>query len=578
LPLVQNDHPHILFVPRYRTFDDMWVQDSYRKMVIEALDGLLTEFNSNKETPDIDPSRLYLTGFSQGGMGTWNFIKHYPFKFAAAAPLSGFFNGPQSLAEANALKHMPIWIFNGDGDRGVEGSRVSYRWLMQAGARNVRYHEYEKQGHVIDDFAYFTPGFMDWFFSQSLKNARKVTGTKGLVAFWDFQNMRRDGAWISAHDPEVINKAFPLALRQIGDEREYTPNSWPYQDSDSKLEFDDSGPFGRAVRFNRGHIYGAVARTEFDGTPLDLHGMKPFTLISWVKITGQRHMIAGIWDEGGWDKYAGRRQVALFAGLFGQDGVIAHISATGAASYPQSDLSGARYARCRAIDGMPFDNDEWVAMATTFDPERGQLTAYLNGEMTPLELTDPVAQDVYQYDQPQPANPFHFPFPVFSPRAFILKFNGYDLNQGGICEHRLHVDLDRRIVTYQRDPASAPGSGSYRVFLTITRDGSSIFQPPIEIEGVHGREVRIPAAAAPSNGAQIEATLETMENGEWKQVGETVAREIREGAPFTFGRALGLGSEELSHGSELFIDGVAVFNRVLSANELKELSAGCQDR
>ncbi len=170
LPRVQSEHPHILFVPRYRTFDDMWVQDKYRAMVIEALDDLAEEFNADRKSPNIDTTRLYLTGFSQGGMGTWNTIKHYPHKFAAAAPLSGFSHGPQNASQAEAIKHIPLWIFNGDGDRGVGGSRLSFQVLKKANARDVRYHEYEKQGHVIDDFAYFTEGFMDWLFAQKLNS------------------------------------------------------------------------------------------------------------------------------------------------------------------------------------------------------------------------------------------------------------------------------------------------------------------------------------------------------------------------------------------------------------------------
>ncbi len=175
LPLIQSDHPHILFVPRYRTFDDMWVQDNYRAMVIETMSGIIKEFNSDQQLPGIDTDRLYLTGFSQGGMGTWDFVKHYQHTFAAAAPLSGFSFGPQNIEDAEALRHLPIWIFNGDGDKGVAGSRLSYAMLKKAGALDVRYHEYEKQGHVIDDFAYFTEGFMDWFFDQSLE-ARSSDG------------------------------------------------------------------------------------------------------------------------------------------------------------------------------------------------------------------------------------------------------------------------------------------------------------------------------------------------------------------------------------------------------------------
>ena len=125
LPLVQSKHPHILFVPRHKVIDDTWVEDSYRIMVMETLDNLIAEFNNDQDTPDIDTTRIYLTGFSQGGRGTWNYIRHYPHKFAAAAVLSGFNEGPQTVEEAEKIKHIPIWIFNGDGDRGVGGSRFT---------------------------------------------------------------------------------------------------------------------------------------------------------------------------------------------------------------------------------------------------------------------------------------------------------------------------------------------------------------------------------------------------------------------------------------------------------------------
>jgi fructan beta-fructosidase len=166
LPLVQKDHPHILFVPRHRTRKDRWHDEKYRKMVIEALDDLVKEFNADAKSPNIDAGRLYLTGFSLGGMGTWNYIRNHPQKFAAAAPLSGYSHGPQNVSQAEEIKHIPIWIFNGDGDKGVGGSRLSFDMLKKAGAPDVRYHEYKKQGHVIDDFAYFTNGFMDWLFAQ----------------------------------------------------------------------------------------------------------------------------------------------------------------------------------------------------------------------------------------------------------------------------------------------------------------------------------------------------------------------------------------------------------------------------
>lgn len=167
-------------------------------------------------------------------------------------------------------------------------------------------------------------------------NVLKVAQAKGLVAFWDFNHANND-QWIAVNDPTVNVAAFPISLRQVGDPLSYTLKTWPYQDTQSRVLYDSSGPFGHGVRFNRGHIYGAVERDAFDKSLLDIRGYQAFTMISWVKFVGQRHMVAGIWDEGGWDRYSGRRQVALFAGLFNQKGTIAHISATGAASYPQSN-------------------------------------------------------------------------------------------------------------------------------------------------------------------------------------------------------------------------------------------------
>ena len=131
-------------------------------------------------------------------------------------------------------------------------------------------------------------------------NMQTVEKTDGLIAFWDFDHAK-DSTWMSYYDPKVLNHSFSLHLKRIGDPQTYSTNSWPYEDANSKLMFDDSGPFGKAVRFNKGYIYGAVERRDFDGTPLDLHGKRPFTMIAWMKFIGSRHMVAGIWDEGGWN-------------------------------------------------------------------------------------------------------------------------------------------------------------------------------------------------------------------------------------------------------------------------------------
>ncbi len=403
-------------------------------------------------------------------------------------------------------------------------------------------------------------------------NKQTVQNVPGLIAFWDFQHSK-DNTWISHYDPQTTDRPFPLYLKQIGDQKNYPPPEWPYSDSNSELLFDHSGPFGKAIRFNKGYVYGAVPRQTFDKTLLDLHGRRPFTMIVWAKFIGERHMAAGIWDEGGWHKYAGRRQAALFGGLFQQKGVIAHISATGAASYPQSNVKGAQYARVRAIDGQAFENDQWISMAMTYDPEKKEVKAYLNGKMTPLKLTDPVAQDVYHYQEEQIANPLQFEGPVFSPRSFTLKYNGYNLIEDGVSEHRLQVDLENLKLSYRQDGSKAGNLGdTYRILFDLKRAGKSILDTPLIMEAKNDQTAKLPPGLNVHDGDEVLTSLEVLENGKWRQIGTQLQSNITQGAPFTFGRALGLASEEIDHGSQLYLDGVAVFNRALKEEELRKLS------
>jgi hypothetical protein len=400
----------------------------------------------------------------------------------------------------------------------------------------------------------------------------QVAQTPGLIAFWDF-SLTENGTWSSYHDQTVIDRGYPVFLRRISDPNAYTPKAWPYDDEKSKLVFDSTGPFGKAVRFNQGYVFAEVPRNAFDQTPLDLSGRRPFTLIAWVKFVGQRHLVAGIWDEGGWNKYGGRRQVALFGGLFGSKSVIAHISATGAASYPQSTVSGAQYARCRAIDGQDFNDNQWVAMAMTFDPDHDEVVAYTNGVATPTEITDPVAQDVFRSKSPIASNPYRFPWRIYSPRAFAIKFNGYNVESSDVYEHWLEVDTVAGTITYRRDcPPSGRVKEQYRVRFDVERQGQRVLGQPLVFAAKDKASVKLPKGVQLDVGDRILISLEERKGPRWREVGSEISYGIREGAPFTFGRALGLGREPIDHGTRLFIDGVAVFDRVLTGEELQALS------
>lgn len=393
-----------------------------------------------------------------------------------------------------------------------------------------------------------------------------VAATRGLVAFWHFRSGAA-GPWASLHDPQAIGRSFPLRLRRIGDPVAYAPVDWPGRGVEDRLELRPEGPFGSALRCNQGHIYGEVARSDFAGTALDLHGRRPFTLMAWTSFIGERHLIAGIWDEGGWDRYGGRRQAALFAGLFGSHGVIAHLSATGAASFPQSNVPGAQYARIKAIDGRAFADRTWICAAMTFDGS-GQFDAWLDGVRTPRSYRDDVAAQVFADSAPRPVNPAAFAHPIWSPRAFLLKFNGYD-RSSGIAEHWLRLDLDAGTAVYGRTPQLA---GRWRISLDLLREGASLLAAPLRWQAQPERTEPVPELSQARPGDVLLANFEQAEGDAWRVVGTPIRRAISEGAPFTVGRALGLGSEEVRHGSQLLLGGVAVFDRVLGADELAELS------
>ena len=112
----------------------------------------------------IDTTRIYITGLSMGGFGTWEFIARKPNLFAAAIPMAGY-SDPNQLEK---IKNIPIWIFHGNKDKWnpVEGSRNMYALLSESSI-DVRYTEYNL-GHG-DTFkkAFKEPDFIPWLFSKS---------------------------------------------------------------------------------------------------------------------------------------------------------------------------------------------------------------------------------------------------------------------------------------------------------------------------------------------------------------------------------------------------------------------------
>ena len=111
----------------------------------------------------VDDTRLYLTGSSMGGFGTWSLAAKYPNVFACAVPLCG--GGDPKKAED--LKNVPIWAWHGDKDDMVpiERDRVVVAALKAIGG-NTQFTELTGEGHGITGIVYGKRELHEWMFAQ----------------------------------------------------------------------------------------------------------------------------------------------------------------------------------------------------------------------------------------------------------------------------------------------------------------------------------------------------------------------------------------------------------------------------
>ena len=129
------------------------------RMTMELIDSI-------QLTDNIDPNRIYVTGLSMGGFGTFDLIARRPKQFAAAAPLCS--GGDTSPEVINRIKDMPLWIIHGDKDPvvSVKYSREMVKALKASGG-SPRYSELAGFKHDIWDAAYADTELYKWMFNQS---------------------------------------------------------------------------------------------------------------------------------------------------------------------------------------------------------------------------------------------------------------------------------------------------------------------------------------------------------------------------------------------------------------------------
>ncbi|HVZ55678.1 MAG TPA: prolyl oligopeptidase family serine peptidase [Chitinophagaceae bacterium] len=115
------------------------------------------------KTLPVDTNRIYITGLSMGGFGTFDAIERFPRLFAAAVPVCG--GGDLSLAPS--IAQLPVWIFHGSEDPVVTPSFSieMAQALMKAGA-HPGLTSYPETGHFSWLAAYRDPQMMEWLFRQ----------------------------------------------------------------------------------------------------------------------------------------------------------------------------------------------------------------------------------------------------------------------------------------------------------------------------------------------------------------------------------------------------------------------------
>jgi predicted peptidase len=114
----------------------------------------------------VDDKRVYLTGLSMGGAGTWSFAAKYPDRWAAMVPLCG--GGDPASVET--IKDIPCWGFYGSDDRpeGLKRCDETMTALRAAGAK-PGYTVYPGVAHNCWDRAYDTDELYDWLLKQQRK-------------------------------------------------------------------------------------------------------------------------------------------------------------------------------------------------------------------------------------------------------------------------------------------------------------------------------------------------------------------------------------------------------------------------
>jgi predicted peptidase len=136
----------------------------------EQTDTLINLLDEIEAKYRVDTDRVYLTGLSMGGFGTWTLAERYPQRFAAIVPICG---GSEQYA-AYRLKKVPVWAFHGAKDNVVPVARSQEMVdaVKKAGGE-AKLTVYPEANHDSWTQTYNNPELYEWFLSHRISDRKK---------------------------------------------------------------------------------------------------------------------------------------------------------------------------------------------------------------------------------------------------------------------------------------------------------------------------------------------------------------------------------------------------------------------
>jgi predicted peptidase len=157
-----DNYPFIIISPQCPG-DASWPQPKEQALLLALLDHIEKDYR-------VDTNRVYLTGLSMGGFGSWRLAADHPERFAAVVPISGGGN----VEDADRLKDLPIWVWHGTADPTVpfRRSEEMVEAIKKAGGTQIRFTTLEHIGHNCWEAAYASPALYQWMLKQTLSSRK----------------------------------------------------------------------------------------------------------------------------------------------------------------------------------------------------------------------------------------------------------------------------------------------------------------------------------------------------------------------------------------------------------------------